>query len=290
MSTLRCRLRRDAQKSVQGKLSKGMFFPSCSLCYPSFGIFSLSVQNTVISSCPKYVLWISPFLAFTFLFKLNFWPLNFEAFCQPHLTHTRLPLLTWMSMSQTCLSTILALKSPRTSANQRWWDKASLLSEPSGFPSPRLLFFGRLNDLYLVLTGFPGGSAPLRWLSRQSLPAMRGARVQSVGKSPGKRNGSPFQYLAWGVPWTEETGGLQSMGSHTVRHIWVTNTFTSLSGGSNGKEFACNEEDLGSIPGLGRSPEGGHGNPLQYTCLENPDRWRSLTGYSPGGCKESMSD
>ena len=28
--------------------------------------------------------------------------------------------------------------------------------------------------------------------------------------------------------------------------------------------------DLGSIPGLGRSPEGGHGNPLQYSCLENP--------------------
>jgi len=28
--------------------------------------------------------------------------------------------------------------------------------------------------------------------------------------------------------------------------------------------------DLGSVPGLGRSPEGGHGNPLQYFCLENP--------------------
>ena len=36
------------------------------------------------------------------------------------------------------------------------------------------------------------------------------------------------------------------------------------------KEFACITEDLGLIPGLGRSPGGGHGNPLQYSCLENP--------------------
>ena len=35
-------------------------------------------------------------------------------------------------------------------------------------------------------------------------------------------------------------------------------------------ESACNVGDLGSIPGLGRSPGGGHGNPLQYSCLENP--------------------
>jgi len=36
-----------------------------------------------------------------------------------------------------------------------------------------------------------------------------------------------------------------------------------------GKEFTCNAGDLRSIPGLGRSLEGGHGNPLQYSCLEN---------------------
>ena len=41
-------------------------------------------------------------------------------------------------------------------------------------------------------------------------------------------------------------------------------------GGSDGKEFTCNVGDLGSIPGLGRSPGGGNGNPLQYSCLENP--------------------
>ena len=40
-------------------------------------------------------------------------------------------------------------------------------------------------------------------------------------------------------------------------------------GGSDGKESVCNAGDLGLIPGLGRSPGGGHGNPLQYSCLEN---------------------
>ena len=40
-------------------------------------------------------------------------------------------------------------------------------------------------------------------------------------------------------------------------------------GGSDGKEYACNAGDLGSVPGLGRSPGEGNGNPLQYSCLEN---------------------
>ena len=42
-------------------------------------------------------------------------------------------------------------------------------------------------------------------------------------------------------------------------------------GGSDSKESACNVGDLGSIPGLGRSPREGHGNPLQYSCLKNPE-------------------
>ena len=40
--------------------------------------------------------------------------------------------------------------------------------------------------------------------------------------------------------------------------------------GSDGKESACNTGDLGSIPGLGRSPREGNGNLLQFSCLENP--------------------
>jgi len=41
-------------------------------------------------------------------------------------------------------------------------------------------------------------------------------------------------------------------------------------GGSEVKASACNAGDLGSIPGLGRSPGEGNGTPLQYSCLENP--------------------
>ena len=62
--------------------------------------------------------------------------------------------------------------------------------------------------------------------------------------------------------------------------------FLGFPGGSDGKESACNAGDMGSIPGLGRSPGGGHDNELQYTCLENPHEQRSLAGYSPRGYKE----
>ena len=57
-------------------------------------------------------------------------------------------------------------------------------------------------------------------------------------------------------------------------------------GGSDSKESACKVGDLGSLPGVGRSPGGGHGDPLRYSCLENPHGQRSLVGYSPLGCKE----
>ena len=57
-------------------------------------------------------------------------------------------------------------------------------------------------------------------------------------------------------------------------------------GGSDGKESPCNVRDLSSIPGLGRSPGGGHGNPLKCSCLENPHGQRGLAGYSLWGCKE----
>ena len=52
-----------------------------------------------------------------------------------------------------------------------------------------------------------------------------------------------------------------------------------FSSGSIGKESAHNAEDLGSIPGSGRSPGGGHGNPLECSCLENSmDRgaWQAI--------------
>ena len=60
----------------------------------------------------------------------------------------------------------------------------------------------------------------------------------------------------------------------------------SFPGGSDGKASAYNVGDLGSIPGSGRSPGEGNGNPLQYSCLENPMDGEAL-GYIPWGRKES---
>ena len=57
-------------------------------------------------------------------------------------------------------------------------------------------------------------------------------------------------------------------------------------GGSEGIESVCNVGDLGSIPGLGRSP-GGHGNPLQQSCLENPHGQRILVATVHGVPKRS---
>ena len=58
-------------------------------------------------------------------------------------------------------------------------------------------------------------------------------------------------------------------------------------GGSGSKASVYNAGDLGSIPGSGRSPREGNGNPLQYYCLENPMDRGDCVGYSPWGRKES---
>ena len=59
--------------------------------------------------------------------------------------------------------------------------------------------------------------------------------------------------------------------------LFITIIYQGFPGSSDGKESAFNTGDSGSVPGSGRSPGEGNGNPLQYSCLENPmDRgaWR----------------
>ena len=61
-----------------------------------------------------------------------------------------------------------------------------------------------------------------------------------------------------------------------IDHLYL---FWGFPGGSSSEEPSCNAggaRDLGSIPGLVRSPGGGHGNPLQYSCLGNP--WTEKSG------------
>ena len=65
--------------------------------------------------------------------------------------------------------------------------------------------------------------------------------------------------------------------------------FMDFPGGSMGKESTCSTGDIGNmglIPGLGRSPGGGHGNPLRYSGLETPRGQRSLAGYNSQSLKE----
>ena len=58
-------------------------------------------------------------------------------------------------------------------------------------------------------------------------------------------------------------------------------------GGSDSKASAYNAEDPGSIPGLGRSPGEGNGNPFQDSCLENAMDGEAWWATVRGGCKES---
>ena len=98
--------------------------------------------------------------------------------------------------------------------------------------------------------------------------------------------------LAWRIPWKEKPGGPQSTGSQRVGHdftftftltlsetdIFLASVTSSVFGGSDGKESACNAGAPGSILGLGRSLGEGNGYPLQYFCLEismNRGAWRA---------------
>ena len=87
-----------------------------------------------------------------------------------------------------------------------------------------------------------------------------------LGSIPGKGMAIHSSTIAWKTPWTEEPGRLQSMGSQRVRHDWATPLHFTPSFAS--QESVWNAGDLGSIPGLGRSPGEGESYPLQYSGLE----------------------
>ena len=64
-------------------------------------------------------------------------------------------------------------------------------------------------------------------------------------------------------------------------NLVTSNKITGFPGSSDNKASVCKAGDAGSIPGSGRSPGEGNGNPLQYSCLEKFHGWRSLMGYNP---------
>ena len=92
----------------------------------------------------------------------------------------------------------------------------------------------------------------------------------------------------------EETR-IQSLGweDPPEKEMQLTSVFLGFPGGTSSKESACQcrrLRDRGSIPGSGRSPGGGHGNPLQYSCQDNPmDRGAWWTTVH-GGAKSDMTE
>ena len=88
--------------------------------------------------------------------------------------------------------------------------------------------------------------------------------------------------LAWEILYGQRSLVGYSPWGH--KELYTTFTFMVLGflGSSDGKEYACNVGDPGSLPGSGRSSAEGNGYPLQYSCLENPmDRgawWAAVCG------------
>ena len=80
--------------------------------------------------------------------------------------------------------------------------------------------------------------------------------VAQLVKDPPAVQETPFDSWVGKIPWR--------------RDRLPTSIFLTFPGGSVSKESPCNTGDLGFLPWLGRSPRGGQGNPLQYSCLENP--------------------
>ena len=106
---------------------------------------------------------------------------------------------------------------------------------------------------------------------------------------PGQSWVSELRSLAFSSNSQIETHTYRRTHTQSSSHRQDTDThiYEGLPCGSDGKETVCSVGDLGSVPGLERSPGGGHGNPLQCSCLENPRGQRSLVSSSPWGCKES---
>ena len=110
-------------------------------------------------------------------------------------------------------------------------------------------------------------------------------QISQEADQVGRRTWQPTPvFLPGESAWTEKPEGQQSIGWQRVRHDWsdLTQTHVCVWGGggrcwgvvvfpngSNSKKSACNEGYPSSIPGLGRFPGKGHGNPLHYSCLKN---------------------
>ena len=104
-------------------------------------------------------------------------------------------------------------------------------------------------------------------------PPANAGDMRNVVRSPSGAMATHSSILTRRIPWTEEPGGIWSIGLQRVRH-------------------GCSDLALGSLPGWGRSPGGGnatHSSILAWRSISSHEQ-RSLAGFSPRGHKESRHD
>ena len=109
---------------------------------------------------------------------------------------------------------------------------------------------------------------PPLWQSEEELKSLL-MKVKEESEKVGlKLNIQKTKIMAFGpiISWQIDGETVETVRDFILRGFKITANFP---GGSDGKASAYNLGDLGSMPGLGRSPGEGNGNPLQYSCLEN---------------------
>ena len=117
--------------------------------------------------------------------------------------------------------------------------------------------------LYHPLLLLPSILPSIRIFSNESVLRIRWPKYWSFSFNISPSNEHPRQ-IFFRMDWLDLLA-VQGLYIMSIIHIGV-----SFPGGSDGKESDCNVGDLSLITGLGRPPAGGHGNPLKYSCLENP--------------------
>ena len=142
---------------------------------------------------------------------------------------------------------------------------------------------------YIYLQMFPW------WLRQSAYDARDLGLIPGLGISPEEGNGYPLQYsclencLDRGAWWATVNGVAMSQtqlnDSFTHTHTHTRIFRVGFPWWLSGKDPPSNSGDGSLIPGSGRSPGGGNGNLLQYSCLGNPSNRRSLPDYCLWGLK-----
>ena len=122
--------------------------------------------------------------------------------------------------------------------------------------------------------------AQRRWKRSLSIWLSNLAALHSFATAP------PYIHVIWDE-WCLSFSAKSNLTLCILILVMIISIYQTPPGGSDNEESTCNGGDSDLIPGLGRSPREGNGNPFQYSCLENSmDRGVSL-GYNPWSRKES---